>query len=60
MAEAIKKTNFIKGAKAYVGDGFIVFESEMYFKKADDFNAVVLKMISAIEAATACYYDAYN
>ena len=60
MEEAIKKTNFIKGAKAYVGDGFIVFESEMYFKKADDFNAVVLKMISAIEAATACYYDAYN
>ena len=38
MAEAIKKTNFIKGAKAYVGDGFIVFESEMYFKKADDFS----------------------
>lgn len=60
MAEAIKKTNFIKGAKAYVGDGLIVFGSEMYFKKADDFNAVVFKMISAIEAATACYYDTYN
>lgn len=60
MAEGIKKANFIKGAKAYIGDGFIVFESEMYIKKAEDFNAVVLKMIGAIEAATACYYDIYN
>lgn len=60
MEEAIKKTNFIKGAKAYAGDGFLVFESEMYFKKAEDFNAVVMKMASAIEAAVACYRDAYD
>ncbi len=60
MAEGIKKANFTKGAKAYAGDGFVVFESEMYIKKAEDFNAVVMKMASAIEAATACYYNTYN
>lgn len=60
MKEAIVKTNFIKGAKAYAGGGFLVFESEMYFKKAEDFNAVVMKMAQAIEAAVHVYYQAYD
>lgn len=60
MNAAIKETNNIKGVKAFAGDSILVFASEMYFKKAEHFNAVVFRMIDAIEAAKSYYNDIYE
>ena len=60
LYNGVKSANLIKGTKVCVWDDFLSFESEMYFKKAESFYSVLLKMSDAIEASAASFLEAYD